>query len=116
MDIHLFPHLFKPLDLGYTQLKNRVIMGSMHTGLEEHPQASIRLAKFYIDREKNNIGLIITGGIAPNHSGSLTKYGATLISKKQIFHHKKITHAVHQAGKKLPYRSCTLAAIATIQI
>lgn len=99
--MHLFPHLFKPLDLGYTQLKNRVIMGSMHTGLEEHPQASVRLATFYAERAKNNIGLIITGGIAPNHPGSLTKDGATLISKKQIIHHQKITNAVHQAGGKI---------------
>lgn len=114
--MHLFPHLFKPLDLGYTQLKNRVIMGSMHTGLEEHPQASVRLAKFYAERAKNNIGLIITGGIAPNHPGSLTKDGATLISKKQIFHHQKITNAVHQAGGKSPYKSFTLAVIAIILI
>ncbi len=69
-----FSHLFTPLDLGHTVLKNRILMGSMHTGLEEHPQGSQRLAHFYRLRAENGVSLIITGGIAPNPEGALALY------------------------------------------
>ncbi|MBN6365445.1 FAD-dependent oxidoreductase [Providencia rettgeri] len=96
-----FPHLFTPLDLGHTVLKNRILMGSMHTGLEEHPQGSERLAHFYRLRAENGVSLIITGGIAPNPEGALTAHGAVLNDKNQLSFHQQITDAVHQADGKI---------------
>ncbi|HGN1704274.1 TPA: FAD-dependent oxidoreductase [Providencia rettgeri] len=96
-----FPHLFTPLDLGHTVLKNRILMGSMHTGLEEHPQGSERLAHFYRLRAENGVSLIITGGIAPNPEGALTAHGAVLNEEKQLPFHRQITDAVHQADGKI---------------
>ncbi len=96
-----FPHLFTPLDLGHTVLKNRILMGSMHTGLEEHPQGSERLAHFYRLRAENGVSLIITGGIAPNKEGALTANGAMLNDEKQLLFHQGITQAVHQADGKI---------------
>ncbi|NIH23821.1 NADPH-dependent 2,4-dienoyl-CoA reductase [Providencia heimbachae] len=96
-----FPHLFTPLDLGHTVLKNRILMGSMHTGLEEHPQGSERLAHFYRLRAENGVSLIITGGIAPNKEGALTANGAMLNDEKQLPFHQGITQAVHQADGKI---------------
>lgn len=64
-----YPHLFTPLDLGFTTLKNRILMGSMHTGLEELPDGPQRLAAFYAERAAGGVGLIVTGGIAPNMKG-----------------------------------------------
>ena len=65
-----YPHLLKPLDLGFTTLSNRVIMGSMHVGLEEAPDGFERMAEFYAERARGGVGLIITGGIAPNPEGA----------------------------------------------
>ncbi len=64
-----YPHLLRPLDLGFTQLKNRVLMGSMHTGLEESKQGSKKLARYFSERAQGGVGLIVTGGIAPNFAG-----------------------------------------------
>ena len=61
-----YPNLLKPLDLGFTQLKNRVIMGSMHTGLEDLPDGHVRMAAYFSERAKGGVGLIVTGGIGPN--------------------------------------------------
>ncbi|WP_272690297.1 NADPH-dependent 2,4-dienoyl-CoA reductase [Providencia sp. PROV152] len=96
-----FPHLFTPLDLGHTVLKNRILMGSMHTGLEEHPEGSRRLAHFYRLRAENGVSLIITGGIAPNQEGALTKHGAVLDKTEQLPFHQEITSAVHRADGKI---------------
>ncbi|EMK3757154.1 NADPH-dependent 2,4-dienoyl-CoA reductase, partial [Providencia rettgeri] len=96
-----FPHLFTPLDLGHTVLKNRILMGSMHTGLEEHPEGSERLAHFYRLRAENGVSLIITGGIAPSPEGALTAHGAVLNNQEQLPFHQHITNEVHQAGGKI---------------
>lgn len=96
-----YPHLFSPLDLGFTTLKNRVVMGSMHTGLEEHANGAERLAAFYRERVIGGVGLIVTGGIAPNAKGAVVKGGATLHAASQLPHHQVITQAVHDAGGKI---------------
>ena len=96
-----FPHLLKPLDLGFTTLKNRTLMGSMHTGLEELPGGIERLAKFYADRAKGQAGLIVTGGIGPNEEGAVFMGGSKLSEAKEVDHHKTITEAVHNEGGKI---------------
>ena len=80
MPANAYPHLLAPLDLGFTRLKNRVLMGSMHTGLEEAPQGFSRLAAFYAERARGGVGLIVTGGIAPNQDGVVMPGVAVLIS------------------------------------
>ncbi|MCT8353292.1 oxidoreductase [Photorhabdus kayaii] len=96
-----YPHLFAPLDLGFTTLKNRILMGSMHTGLEEHPDRAQRLARFYAERAAGGVALIVTGGISPNKQGVIGKGTAFLVDEKDLIHHKVITDAVHQAGGKI---------------
>ncbi|MBI6549238.1 FAD-dependent oxidoreductase [Xenorhabdus lircayensis] len=96
-----YPHLLTPLDLGFTTLKNRVLMGSMHTGLEEHPDGTQRLAQFYAERAAGGVALIVTGGIAPNPQGVVTAGANILNSEDSLPHHKLITDAVHQAGGKI---------------
>lgn len=96
-----YPSLFTPLDLGFTQLKNRVLMGSMHTGLEEHPDGAERLAAFYAERARHGVALIVTGGIAPNLTGVTVAGGAILNDKNQLPHHRTMTKAVHQEGGKI---------------
>ncbi|MCW2257798.1 2,4-dienoyl-CoA reductase (NADPH2) [Providencia alcalifaciens] len=96
-----FPHIFTPLDLGHTILKNRILMGSMHTGLEEHPQGSQHLANFYRLRAENGVSLIITGGIAPNKEGALTPHAAVFNNSEQLAFHQEITQAVHSADGKI---------------
>lgn len=96
-----YPHLFTPLDLGFTTLKNRVIMGSMHVGLEEAPNGHQRMAAFYAERARGGVGLIVTGGIAPNSAG-LTRAGASKLSTlEEAEPHKIVTQAVHEAGAKI---------------
>lgn len=97
----LYPHLLAPLDLGFTTLKNRVLMGSMHTGLEEAPQGFTRLAAFYAERARGGVGLIVTGGIAPNREGVVMPGAAILADEAQAEKHREITEAVHQAGGKI---------------
>ena len=96
-----YPHLLTPLDLGFTRLKNRVIMGSMHTGLEEAKNGFERLAAYYAERARGGVGLIVTGGISPNQQG-LTFSGAAALDKAdKVAQHRLVTDAVHQAGSKI---------------
>lgn len=97
----LYPTLLTPLDLGFTQLKNRVLMGSMHTGLEEEKGGFDKLAAFYAERARGGVGLIVTGGIAPNLRGRLVPHGSQLSFPWQVAKHKKVTQAVHQEGGKI---------------
>lgn len=96
-----YPSLFAPLDLGFTTLKNRVLMGSMHTGLEEHPDGATRLAAFYAERARHGVALIVTGGVAPALSGVGMEGGAVLNDASQLPHHRQVTDAVHQEGGKI---------------
>lgn len=98
---HAYPHLLQPLDLGFTTLKNRVIMGSMHIGLEEMPNGFAKLAEFYARRAKGGVGLIVTGGISPNDAGVTFQGGAKLDCEALADEHKVITQAVHEAGGKI---------------
>lgn len=93
--------LFAPLDLGFTQLKNRFLMGSMHTGLEEHPDGAARLAAFYAERARAGVALIVTGGIAPSPEGGVSRGASVLNDASQLPHHREVTDAVHQAGGKI---------------
>jgi 2,4-dienoyl-CoA reductase (NADPH2) len=96
-----YPHLLAPLDLGFTTLKNRVLMGSMHTGLEEAPDGYERMAAFYAARARGGVGLIVTGGIAPNLSGRGAPNHAQLSFPWQVSKHRIVTDAVHAAGGKI---------------
>ena len=96
-----YPHLLAPLDLGFTQLKNRVLMGSMHTGLEEAPGGFERMAVYYADRARGGVALIVTGGVAPNEAGCVAAGAAKLNTEEEIDNHKIVTRAVHQADGKI---------------
>ncbi len=96
-----FPHLLEPLNLGFTQLKNRVLMGSMHTGLEEEKGGFEKLAAFYKERAEGGVGLIVTGGISPNLRGRLAPHACQLSFPWQVKKHRIVTQAVHQAGGKI---------------
>ncbi|MGL5741447.1 MAG: FAD-dependent oxidoreductase [Legionella sp.] len=96
-----FKALFQPLDLGFTQLKNRLLMGSMHTGLEEDKESLNRLAQFYRERALGGVGLITTGGFAPDRAGRLASFAAKLTNSKEQHRHELITHTVHEAGGKI---------------
>jgi len=97
----MYDKMLSPLDLGFTTLKNRVIMGSMHTNLEEIPGGFERAAVYYAERAKGQVGLIVTGGIAPNLEGSVGMGSAMLTNEEEVGHHKKITVAVHNEGGKI---------------
>ena len=111
-----YPSLFAPLDLGFTTLKNRVLMGSMHTGLEEYPDGAERLAAFYAERARHGVALIVSGGIAPDLTGVGMEGGAMLNDASQIPHHRTITEAVHQEAEKSPCKFCIPGATATNRI
>ncbi|MGB1042506.1 MAG: FAD-dependent oxidoreductase [Tenacibaculum sp.] len=96
-----YPHIFEPLDLGFTTLKNRVLMGSMHTGLEEEKNGHQKIAAYYAERAKGGVGLIVTGGIAPNRQGWTAPFSARMTTKKHAREHKVITDAVHKEGGKI---------------
>ncbi len=96
-----YPNLLEPLDLGFTRLKNRVLMGSMHTGLEDKAKDFPRLAAYFAERAKGNVGLIVTGGFAPNIAGWLTPFGSTLMGRWQLPRHRLVTDAVHQHDGKI---------------
>jgi 2,4-dienoyl-CoA reductase (NADPH2) len=100
-DMPFYPQLLAPLDLGFTQLKNRVLMGSMHTGLEELEDGPQRMAAFYAERAAAGVGLIVTGGIAPNIQGVVYHGSSVLNQEQQTAHHKVVTDAVHLAGGKI---------------
>ncbi len=97
----LYPHLLEPLDLGFTTLKNRVVMGSMHTGLEELSDGHERLARFYAERARGAVALLVTGGIAPNRQGCVAEGAAMLTGEGDLRFHRPITEAVHDAGAKI---------------
>lgn len=96
-----FSHVLSPLSLGFTTLKNRVVMGSMHTGLEDCFYNYPKLAAFFAERAKGGVGLIITGGISPNRQGWLLPAGGTMNSLADLPHHRLLTHAVHKHGSKI---------------
>ena len=96
-----YPHLLQPLDLGFTTLKNRVLMGSMHTGLEEQKNGFDRLAAFYAERARGGVGLIVTGGISPDYFGTVMPKAARMTNSSHVKSHTKITTAVHEAGGKI---------------
>ena len=97
----MYNKLLSPLDLGFTTLKNRVLMGSMHTNLEEIPGGLERAAVFYAERARGQVGLIVTGGIAPNYEGSVSQHAAMLTTEEEAQKHKVITNAVHEEGGKI---------------
>ena len=96
-----YPQLLAPLDLGFTTLKNRVIMGSMHTGLEDRFYNYGKLAAFYRERARGGAGLIVTGGISPNRQGWLLPFGGTLNFLGDVPNHRRVTRAVHEEGGKI---------------
>ncbi len=96
-----YPHLLAPLDLGFTTLANRVLMGSMHTGLEDKEKHFPKLAAYFAERARGGVGLIVTGGFAPNIEGWLTPFGSTLASASAARAHQPITQAVHAQGGKI---------------
>jgi 2,4-dienoyl-CoA reductase (NADPH2) len=99
--IMIYKHIFEPLDLGFTTLKNRILMGSMHTGLEEEKNGIDKIAAYYAERAKGGVGLIVTGGISPNIQGWTGPFAARMSTKKHAIHHQKITEAVHEEGGKI---------------
>lgn len=96
----LYPHLLAPLDLGFTTLKNRVLMGSMHTGLEDGRDLS-RMAAYFRERAEGDVGLIVTGGFAPNIAGWAKPFAGTLATSGAAKRHRVVTEAVHEAGGKI---------------
>ncbi|WUJ72548.1 NADPH-dependent 2,4-dienoyl-CoA reductase [Kribbella soli] len=96
-----YPHLLEPLDLGHVVLPNRVIMGSMHTGLEDRLSDLPKLAAYFAERARGGVGLMVTGGYAPNRTGWLTPFGSTLTTRRQARKHRLLTDAVHEAGGRI---------------
>jgi len=96
-----YPHLFQPLDLGFTTLKNRVLMGSMHTMLEDIDGGHERLAVFYAERARGQVGLIVTGGVAPNKAGLALPVGHPLDNEDEVWKHRHVTDAVHAEDGKI---------------
>ncbi|MDX3931016.1 MAG: NADPH-dependent 2,4-dienoyl-CoA reductase [Stenotrophomonas sp.] len=96
-----YPHLFTPLDLGFTQLRNRILMGSMHTGLEDRARDFPRLAAYFAERAEGGVGLIVTGGFAPNVVGWLKPFGGKLSWPWEVGPHRQLTAAAHQHGAKI---------------
>ena len=97
----LYPHLLEPLDLGFTTLRNRTLMGSMHTGLEEKPNGFERMAAYFAERARGGVGLMVTGGIGPNVEGGVYSGAAKLSTPEEAEKHKIVTRAVHEAGGKI---------------
>jgi 2,4-dienoyl-CoA reductase (NADPH2) len=96
--VALYPHLLEPLDLGFITLRNRVLMGSMHTGLEEDPGGLGKLARFYAERAAGEVGLIVTGGFAPNEAGRVHFQGSQISTREEAEEHRVVTAAVHGEG------------------
>ena len=114
-----YPRMLAPLDLGFTTLKNRVMMGSMHTNLEETKDWS-RVAEFYAERARGGVGLMVTGGIAPNPEGGVFAQAAGLYRDEDIAHHQVITERVHRSDGKITmqipvsYTHLTLPTIVSV--
>lgn len=96
-----YPHLMQPLDLGFTTLKNRALMGSMHTGLEDKAKDFPKLAAYFAERARGGVGLMVTGGFAPNVEGWLSPFGSKLSKKSEVKRHLQVTKAVHDEGGKI---------------
>src|SRR5947207_1446499 len=101
MSTTAYPHLLAPLDLGFTVLRNRTLMGSMHTGLEETPGGFERMAAFFAERARGGVGLIVTGGVGPNAEGAVYGGAAKLTTEEEAARHAIVTRAVHEAGGKI---------------
>ena len=101
MTAALYPHLLAPLDLGFTTLRNRTLMGSMHTGLEEKPGGFERMAAYFAERARGGVGLMVTGGIGPNVEGGVYSGAAKLTTVEEAEKHKIVTRAVHEADGKI---------------
>ena len=97
----VYPHVSAPLDLGHVVLPNRVIMGSMHTGLEDRLKDLPKLAAYFAERARGGVGLMVTGGYAPNRTGWLTPFGSKLTSRRQARRHRLLTDAVHAEGGRI---------------
>ncbi|HMO38076.1 MAG TPA: NADPH-dependent 2,4-dienoyl-CoA reductase [Saprospiraceae bacterium] len=97
----MYPKLLQPLDLGFTTLKNRVLMGSMHTGLEETKGGFDKMAAYFAERARGGVGLMVTGGIPPNIQGWLTPFGSKLSTRSEARRHQVVTRAVHAEGGKI---------------
>lgn len=96
-----YPHLFEPLDLGFTTLKNRMVMGSMHTGLEDRFYNYGKLAAYFAERAKGGVAMMITGGISPNREGWLLPAGGTMNTKADVINHQRVTRAAHKYDSKI---------------
>ncbi len=96
-----FPHLLAPLDLGFTTLPNRVLMGSMHTGLEDRAEDYPKLAAYFAERARGGVGLMVTGGIAPNAAGWTKPFAGTLSGRRHLARHRLVTDAVHAEGGRI---------------
>src|SRR3954470_5034423 len=96
-----YPRLAQPLELGFVTLRNRLLMGSMHTGLEARPDGIERLAAFYAERARGGAALIATGGFSPNDAGELSRHRAQMSTKQDAERHKPITRAVHEADGRI---------------
>ena len=96
-----YPNLLQPLDLGFTTLRNRVLMGSMHTGLEEEKDGFKKMAAYYAARAAGGVGLMVTGGVAPNRAGWVSPFSIRLAKASQVGDHQLVTRAVHEAGGKI---------------
>ena len=91
-----YPHLLAPLDLGFTTLRNRVLMGSMHTGLEDRAADFPKLAAYFAERAKGGVGLMVTGGFAPNLRGWLKPFASRMSMPWHVRRHRQVTAAVHR--------------------
>ena len=96
-----YPHLFEPLDLGFTTLKNRLVMGSMHTGLEDRFYNYGKLAAYFAERAKGGVAMMITGGISPNREGWLLPAGGTMNTRADVINHQRVTRAAHKYDSKI---------------
>ncbi|WP_424184167.1 FAD-dependent oxidoreductase [Actinokineospora sp. G85] len=96
-----YPTLLSPLDLGFTTLRNRVVMGSMHTGLEDSPRDTGKLAEYFAERSRGGVGLIVTGGYAPNRTGWLKPFASKMTTRAEAARHREVTAAVHEGGGKI---------------
>ncbi|HEX3770267.1 MAG TPA: NADPH-dependent 2,4-dienoyl-CoA reductase [Polyangiaceae bacterium] len=96
-----YPHLFAPLDLGFTTIRNRILMGSMHTGLEDREAHFPKLAAYFAERSRGGVGMIVTGGFNPNWEGWFYPFASKLSSRDEVGRHKQVTRAVHEGGAKI---------------
>ena len=96
-----YPHLLAPLDLGHVTLSNRVVMGSMHTGLEDHARDFPKLAAYFAERARGGAGLIVTGGFAPSIEGTFYPLASKLTTRREARQHRQVTDAVHAEGGRI---------------